>query len=184
MRYQFLRFPGGKPKVVTFSYDDGVVQDQRLAALFDKYGLKATFNLNSARLGEQREIVVKGIPARHDKIKHADIKHVYAGHEIAAHTLTHPNLRLLEKYTGIVREVEQDRLILLLTDELPILRARLRISQDELARCIGISRQTYSLIENKKQKMTWVTFMAFIAFFQNNAKTKATLIDMGLITNV
>ena len=23
MRYQFLRFPGGKPKAVTFSYDDG-----------------------------------------------------------------------------------------------------------------------------------------------------------------
>ena len=79
---------------------------------------------------------------------------------------------------------EQDRLILLLTDELPVLRARLRISQDELSRNIGISRQTYSLIENKKQKMTWVTFMAFIAFFQNNAKTKSALIEMGLIREV
>ncbi len=82
-----------------------------------------------------------------------------------------------------VSTTEQDRLILLLTDELPVLRARLRISQDELSRRIGISRQTYSLIENKKQKMTWVTFMAFIAFFQNNAKTRTALADMGLITD-
>ena len=101
-----------KMKYLTFSYDDGVTQDIRLIELFNKYGMKATFNLNSARLGEQREIVVKGIPARHDKIKHADIKHVYAGHEIAAHTLTHPNLRLIEKDDHLVREVEQDRLIL------------------------------------------------------------------------
>ncbi len=80
-------------------------------------------------------------------------------------------------------ENEQDRLIEILTDELPVLRARLRISQDELSRRIGISRQTYSLIETKKQKMTWVTFMALIAFFENNAKTKAALIDIRLITD-
>ena len=48
---------------------------------------------------------------------------------------------------------EQDRLIALLTDELPVLRARLKISQDELSRRIGISRQTYSLIETKKRRL-------------------------------
>ena len=78
---------------------------------------------------------------------------------------------------------EQDRLIDILTDELPVLRARLKISQDELSRRIGISRQTYSLIETKKQKMTWITFMALIAFFENNVKTKVALIDIGLITD-
>ena len=78
---------------------------------------------------------------------------------------------------------QQDRLIEKLTDELPVLRARLRISQDELSRRIGISRQTYSLIETKKQKMTWVTFMAMIAFFDNNARTKAALKDIGLTTD-
>ncbi len=79
---------------------------------------------------------------------------------------------------------EQDRLIALLTDELPVLRARLKISQDELSRRIGISRQTYSLIETKKQKMTWVTFMAMIAFFENNQKTRDALAYMGLTTDV
>ncbi len=78
---------------------------------------------------------------------------------------------------------EQDRLIALLTDELPVLRAKLKISQDELSRRIGISRQTYSLIETKKQKMTWVTFMAMIAFFENNKKTKDILNYVGLTSD-
>lgn len=79
-------------------------------------------------------------------------------------------------------EQEQDRCIGILTEELPILRARLRISQAELARGVGISRQTYSLIETGKQKMSWVTYMAMIAFFGNYAKTRKALIDLGLIS--
>ena len=37
----------GKKKALTFSYDDGVTQDIRLIEIFNKYNLKATFNLNS-----------------------------------------------------------------------------------------------------------------------------------------
>jgi peptidoglycan/xylan/chitin deacetylase (PgdA/CDA1 family) len=37
----------GKKKAVTFSYDDGTVQDGRLIDLFQKYGIKGTFNLCS-----------------------------------------------------------------------------------------------------------------------------------------
>ena len=37
----------GLMKAVTFSYDDGITQDQRLIEIFDKYGLKSTFNINS-----------------------------------------------------------------------------------------------------------------------------------------
>lgn len=81
----------------------------------------------------------------------------------------------------IIFEQDQNRLIDILTEELPVLRARLRISQAELARGIGISRQTYSLIETKKQKMTWVTYMAMIAFFGGYAKTRQSLIELGLI---
>lgn len=47
--------------------------------------------------------------------------------------------------------MNQIHLIDVLTEELPVMRARLRISQADLARGIGISRQTYSLIEIKKQ---------------------------------
>ena len=42
-----LKFPGGKTRALTFSYDDGVSQDMRLVTLFNLYGLKGTFNLNS-----------------------------------------------------------------------------------------------------------------------------------------
>ena len=68
----------------------------------------------------------------------------------------------------IYYEEQKDDYITTLTNELPVLRARIRISQAELARGVGISRQTYSLIETQKQKMTWVTFMAIIAFFSAN----------------
>ena len=78
---------------------------------------------------------------------------------------------------------DQERLIMILTEELPVLRARLKISQGELSRRIGISRQTYSLIETQKQKMTWVTFMAMIGFFCQNAKTEKMLADIGLTTD-
>ena len=42
----------GKMKAVTFSYDDGVTQDQRLIEIFNRYNLKCTFNLNSGLLGQ------------------------------------------------------------------------------------------------------------------------------------
>lgn len=44
---KYMRFPQGKCKALTFSYDDGVKADLRLLEVFKKYGLKGTFNLNS-----------------------------------------------------------------------------------------------------------------------------------------
>ena len=40
-----MRF-NGKMKAITLSYDDGVTQDRRLVEMLNRYGLKATFNLN------------------------------------------------------------------------------------------------------------------------------------------
>ncbi len=47
LRYQFLRFPEGKTRAFTMSYDDGGVQDKRLSDIITPYGLKCTFNLNA-----------------------------------------------------------------------------------------------------------------------------------------
>ena len=45
MRSVFLRYPGGAAKAVTFSYDDGVRQDRRLAGIFAKFNsIWAFFN--------------------------------------------------------------------------------------------------------------------------------------------
>lgn len=57
-------------------------------------------------------------------------------------------------------------------NELPVLRARARASQEVIAEKIGISRQNYSGIETGKREMTWTTFWALLAFFQNNEQTK------------
>ena len=76
---------------------------------------------------------------------------------------------------------KRDEFIEKLTVELPVLRARLHISQGDLARDIGISRQTYSLLETGKQKMTWITFMAMLAYFSNFPRTKKDLQSLGLI---
>ena len=78
---------------------------------------------------------------------------------------------------------KRDEYIEKLTEELPVLRARLHISQGELARGVGLSRQTYSLLETRKQKMTWITFMAMIAFFSSHARTRKDLKSLGLIDN-
>ena len=43
----FTRFPGGKSKAFTLSYDDGMMSDARLIEIMRKHGLKGTFNLNS-----------------------------------------------------------------------------------------------------------------------------------------
>lgn len=47
MYYEFLRFPGGKPKAVTLSYDDGCRDDIKFSETINRYGLKGTFNINS-----------------------------------------------------------------------------------------------------------------------------------------
>ena len=40
-------FPQGKHKVLTMSYDDGKIFDRKLIEIFNKYGIKGTFHLNT-----------------------------------------------------------------------------------------------------------------------------------------
>ncbi len=79
MRYQFLRFPGGRGKAVTFSYDDGCPQDIRLAETLTKYGLKGTFNLNSDEMRGAKNLTEQQVKE----------KLLACGHEIAVHGYFH-----------------------------------------------------------------------------------------------
>ena len=99
----------GNKKAITFSYDDGVTQDIRLIELFDKYGIKCTFNLNSELLGANEYLIIDGKKINHNKVKTSDVINIYKNHEVAAHTLTHPNLTILPE-KEIIRQVEKDRL--------------------------------------------------------------------------
>ena len=100
----------GKMKALTFSYDDGVTQDIRLIELFNKYGMKATFNLNSQLLGKDGQLLREGVCVTHKKNNPKDVRYIYEGHEVAVHTLTHPNLREIADDNEIIRQVEQDRI--------------------------------------------------------------------------
>lgn len=99
----------GKKKAITFSYDDGVTQDIRLIELFNKYGLKCTFNLNSGLLGKSGQLLREGVDVRHDKISPERVREIYATHEVATHSVTHPYLTRLTD-GEIIREIEDDRI--------------------------------------------------------------------------
>ena len=109
MKNMLKEFESGKKKAITFSYDDGTMQDIRLIELLDKYGLKATFNLNSEFLGNEGSVTRDNRPIPHNKVKAEDVRYIYENHEIAGHTLKHRNLTLLEE-AEVIRTVEQDRL--------------------------------------------------------------------------
>lgn len=98
-----------KLKAVTFSYDDGTVQDIQLIELLNKYGLKSTFNLNSELFGQRGILDREGKRISHYKVHPEDVKYIYDGHEVAAHTLTHPSLLAVDE-AEVIRQVEQDRL--------------------------------------------------------------------------
>ena len=73
-------------------------------------------------------------------------------------------------------EARKEQLMDILINELKVLRAKVQISQKELAEMLGISRQTYVAIENKKAKMTWQHFIALLLLFRSNEDT-AKMID-------
>ena len=98
-----------KNKILIFSFDDGVTQDERTIEIMNRYGIKGTFNLNSELLGKPGELVREGVRISHNKIAPSDVRKIYAGHEIAGHTLTHPRLPDMPDDAEVIRQVEEDR---------------------------------------------------------------------------
>lgn len=71
MRKIYICFPEGKHKVLTMSYDDGKLEDRQLVELFNRYGIKGTFHLNS------------GLVDQDIRIKPEEWNTLYQGHEIS-----------------------------------------------------------------------------------------------------
>ncbi len=90
-------------KIFLISFDDGTVWDPRLVELLNKYGMKATFNLNSGL--EDFVWDFDGFPVRRQKL--AETAGLYRGHEVASHTLHHPWLNSLTP-PQLVKEVGED----------------------------------------------------------------------------
>lgn len=102
----FMRFPGGKSKALTLSYDDGVAQDIRLIEIMKKHGLKGTFNINSGLYAPEGTTNPEG-KGRMSKSKCQEV-YLNSGMEVAVHGLTHPYLEQLPENL-CTYEVLQDR---------------------------------------------------------------------------
>ncbi len=88
-----------KFKVCT-CWDDGVLNDERLAGLFRKHGAKATFNLNPGLMSDARGVREWAGPHEREwshqgfrcgKLSLRDIPEVYAGFQVASHCWRHEN---------------------------------------------------------------------------------------------
>lgn len=98
---KYMRFPEGKAKALTFSYDDGVKADLHLLRIFAEYGLKGAFNLNSQLFDCENW---------HDRMNEEQTFKAFSGsgQEIALHGARHI---FLDKVTlpEAVYEVAQNR---------------------------------------------------------------------------
>jgi hypothetical protein len=96
MKTIYVVFPEGRFKALTFSYDDGQPADRRLVSIFNRHGLKGSFNLNGGLLG------------RDGRVPASEIRGLYAGHEVACHTFTHPTIERCPR-EQIARQILDDR---------------------------------------------------------------------------
>jgi len=97
MNIYFNRFPNGSKKALTMSYDDGNIADRRLVEIFNKYGIKGTFHLNSGRFG------------KYDNIEAEEVGELYRGHEVSCHTVTHPFPTIMPR-EKMLSEILDDRI--------------------------------------------------------------------------
>ncbi len=79
-------------------------------------------------------------------------------------------------------ELNRQKHIKNMTDNLPMLRTRLGMTQEELADKIGVSRSTVISIENKKRDMTWNTFLSLMLLFTKNEATNVLLNVLDIYT--
>lgn len=103
-----MRFPGGKKKALTLSYDDGVEQDIRLLSVMNQNDLKGTFNLNSGLYAEEGCLYPPG--TIHRRLSRERALEVFgnSGMEIAVHGLRHKDLEQLPSNLCL-DEVMEDR---------------------------------------------------------------------------
>ena len=91
MKYQLMRFPGGKTKAVTLSYDDGTKDDIKFLDIINKHNLKCTFNLVSSWMENEAH-------TNQEFVKEHILK---KGHELANHGFSHRALDIVRIIQGI-----------------------------------------------------------------------------------
>lgn len=108
MHQVLMRYPGGKPKALTLSYDDGVEQDIRLLAIMRRHGIRGTFNLNSGLFAPEGTVYEAG--RIHRRLTGPGVVELFqnSGMEVGVHALTHSFLDALPM-ADVLQEVVEDR---------------------------------------------------------------------------
>ena len=104
----YLRFPGGKSKALTLSYDDGVASDIRLIQIMKQHGLKGTFNINAGKFAPEGTTYPAGTVHRRMSQKQCFEAYKDSGMEVALHGYTHPFLDQLP-LPHMLCEIQKDR---------------------------------------------------------------------------
>ena len=81
---------------------------------------------------------------------------------------------------GINNERKKE-LCRILASNLPTLRTKANLSQDELSERLGFSRQTISAIEGKKRDMQWSTFSVITLFLSKDIEVRQLMLVMGIL---
>ena len=90
-----MRFPGGREKALTFSYDDGVIYDEKLSSILNAQKMKGTFNVNSEFLGMDKHHLTK-----------EKALEVYKGHEVSVHGTYHADFTSVPTSRAVCEMIE------------------------------------------------------------------------------
>ena len=77
----------------------------------------------------------------------------------------------------------KEKLVDNMAENLPVLRKKAKMSQEDLADIIGNSRYTIMSIESKSRRMTWGTFLSLILLFDKKPETSALLRALDIYTD-
>ena len=79
-------------------------------------------------------------------------------------------------------EINKDELTKKMSDNLVVLRTKLRLKQSELPEKVGISRQALLEIEKGKRTLQWNVFVALLSVFREDRGTNDLLSYYGIYT--
>ena len=109
MEHIYMRFPGGRSRCLTLSYDDGVQQDVRLCGLMKQYGIAGTFNISTGVYVKEGHAFQPG--RIHRRFSYSEATAAYSNEplfEVATHSATHPHLNRLPA-AQVTWEILSDR---------------------------------------------------------------------------
>lgn len=80
-------------------------------------------------------------------------------------------------------DVQKSLYMARMAENLVILRKKRKLTQADLAKRVGVSRQTLMDIENRKRPMTWNVFMSLYGLFRENEDTNSLLVFYSISTD-